>query len=169
MVEIKRTYNIPLRRGFVKKPKHVRSKVAIRIIKEFLTKHMKPTDLKLGKHLNLEVWKDGIKNPPHHIKVNVTKNDEGLVQAELFGFKYEDKKKVEKKESFKDRLMNKVAGPQQTVMKKAKEDDKKAEEGKDEVKKKTAKVETKKEEKKPELVKEKVKPVVKVLSEKETK
>jgi large subunit ribosomal protein L31e len=122
MAEINRTYNIPLRSGFVKKPKHVRSKVAIRIIKEFLTKHMKPTTLKLGKHLNLEVWKDGIKNPPHHIKVDVTKNDEGLVHAELFGFKYEDKKKVEKKESFKDRLMNKVAGPQQTVVKKVKDE-----------------------------------------------
>ena len=31
------------------------------------------------------MWKHGIKNPPHHIKVNVTKDDSGLVQADLFG------------------------------------------------------------------------------------
>jgi len=127
--EIKRTYNIPLRSGFVKKPKYRRSKVCMRIIKEFLAKHMKSEDIKLGPKLNEEVWKHGIKNPPHHVKIDVIKDKEGSVRAELFGFEFKDKKIETKKESIKDRLMNKVAGPQQTVIKKTKEDtaDKKVE------------------------------------------
>lgn len=130
--EIKRTYNIPLRKDFHKKPDYKRSKVAIRVIKDFLKKHMKSDNIKLGKLLNEEVWKDGIKVPPHHVKVDVIKNKDGEVTAELFGHKYVSNKIEQKKESFKDRLMDKVGGPQKTIMKKAKdEDDKDKKDGKD--------------------------------------
>jgi large subunit ribosomal protein L31e len=150
MAEIKRTYNIPLRSTFVKKPKHSRAKVSMKIIKEFLKKHMKTDQVKLGKHLNEDVWKHGMKNPPHHVKVDVFMDD-GVAKAELFGFKFEDKKKVEKKESFKDRLMEKVAGPQQTIVKKVKEDETAPKKEKSRVK---AKPKVKKEEPKVESVKE---------------
>ncbi len=140
MAEIKRTYNIPLRSWFSKKPKYTRAKVAIRAIKDFLKKHMKSDDVKLGPKLNLEIWKNGIKNPPHHIKVDVIKNNDGEVTAELFGHKYESQKKVEKKESIKDRLMNKVGGSQKTIVKKVKEDEAPA--GKKEVKIKKPEVKT---------------------------
>ena len=122
--EIKRTYNIPLRKDFHKKPAYKRSKVAIRVIKDFLQKHMKSDNIKLGKHLNENIWKDGIKAPPHHIKVDVIKDKEGEVTAELFGHKYVSNKIEQKKESFKDRLMDKVGGPQKTILKKVKDDDK---------------------------------------------
>ncbi len=144
MAEIKRTYNIPLRSWFSKKPKYTRAKVAIRAVKDFLKKHMKSEDVKLGPKLNDEIWKNGIKNPPHHIKVDVLKNDDGEVTAELFGNKYESQKKVEKKESIKDRLMNKVGGQQKSIVKKVKEDEKTVE-------KKKTKVETPKVEVKPEV------------------
>jgi large subunit ribosomal protein L31e len=121
--EIKRTYNIPLRSGFLKKPKHTRAKVAIRIIKDFLKKHMKSDDIYLGKKLNELIWENGMKNPPHHVKVDVVKDSDNAVTAELFGHKYVSNKKQEKKESFKDRLMEKVAGPEKTVVKKVKESD----------------------------------------------
>ena len=120
--EIKRTYNIPLRKDFHKKPAYKRSKVAIRVIKDFLQKHMKSDNIKLGKHLNENIWKDGIKAPPHHIKVDVIKDKEGEVTAELFGHKYVSNKIVQKKESFKDRLMDKVGGPQKTIVKKVKDE-----------------------------------------------
>ena len=122
--EIKRTYNIPLRKDFHKKPAYKRSKVAIRVIKDFLQKHMKSDNIKLGKHLNENIWKDGIKAPPHHIKVDVIKDKEGEVTAELFGHKYVSNKIVQKKESFKDRLMDKVGGPQKTIVKKVKDEGK---------------------------------------------
>ena len=118
MTEIKRTYNIPLRSWFSKKPKYTRAKVAIRAVKDFLKKHMKSENINLGPKLNEKIWKNGIKNPPHHIKVEVIKNDDGYVTAELFGHKYISNKVEEKKESFKDRLMNKVSGPEKTIVKK---------------------------------------------------
>lgn len=100
---LERTYNIPLRKEFQKVPCWKRSKKAIRVAKEFLQKHMKSEDVRLSKELNEKIWQHGIKNPPHHVKVNVTKDNEGVVRAELFGAKAETKveknpaKKVAKK------------------------------------------------------------------------
>ena len=106
---IERTYNIPLRKEWLKTPKYKRAKKAGVAVKEFLSKHMHQEDfnkIKLGEHLNLEIWKHGVKNPPHHIKINVKKTDEGIVMAELFGYEIklnekEDKKKEAKKTSEK--------------------------------------------------------------------
>ena len=53
---VERTYVIPLRKGFSKAPKYRRAKKAINTIREFLVKHMKSDDVRLGTHLNLEVW-----------------------------------------------------------------------------------------------------------------
>ncbi len=164
--ELKRTYNIPLRHWFSKKPKYRRAKVAIKAVKSFLEKHMKSDDVKLGPMLNEKVWNNGIKNPPHHIKIEAIKDKDGAVTAELFGHKYISNKIEEKKETFKDRLMSKVGGPEKTVMKKVKEpvSEKKTEEKpKVEVKKEEVKTETKKVEEKP------TEPVKEDLSEEEIK
>ena len=106
---IERTYNIPLRKEWLKTPKYKRAKKAIIAIKEFLSKHMHQEDqskIKLGEHINLEVWENGIKNPPHHIKINVKKIEDGTVYAELFGYELkipgeEEKKKEAKKKEAK--------------------------------------------------------------------
>ncbi len=104
---MERTYVIPLRREFRKVPKYKRAKKATRALKEFLTRHMKPapdTEPKLGKYLNLEVWKHGIRNPPCRVKVIATKDDKGQVWAELFGAPIDKKEetKEEKKASAKE-------------------------------------------------------------------
>ncbi len=118
-----RTYNIPLRKEWLKTPKYKRAKKAVTAIKEFLVKHMKSDNIKLGKLLNLDLWKHGIKNPPHHIKVTAIKEDDGTVKAELFGKKYEEFKKIEKVEKTKkDELMEKLG-----VKAAPKEEDKKEE------------------------------------------
>lgn len=82
-----RTYTIPLRKEWLRTGHYRRTKRAVNAIRSFLVKHMKaePENVKLGRHLNLEMWKHGIKNPPGKIKVNVTKDDKGIVKAELFG------------------------------------------------------------------------------------
>ena len=92
---LERTYNIPLRREFQKVPCWKRSKKAVRAAKEFLQKHMKSEDVRLSKEVNEKIWQHGIKNPPHHVKVTVSKDKEGVVRAELFGAKAEAK--IEKK------------------------------------------------------------------------
>jgi large subunit ribosomal protein L31e len=99
---IERTYNIPLREGFIKTARYKKTKKAVTTLKEFLSKHMKSDKILIGKHLNEALWVHGIKNPPHHIKVAVRKEEDGTVKAELLGVKYEHKKKEEKeKESEK--------------------------------------------------------------------
>ncbi len=91
-----RTYNVPLRKGFINTPKYKRAKKAVNTLKIFLKRHMKSEDVKIGKYLNLKLWERGIKNPPHHVLVNVVKDDKGKVSAELVGAPV-DKKAEEKK------------------------------------------------------------------------
>jgi ribosomal protein L31E len=92
MAKTERIYNVPLRRGFIKAKRMKKSKKAITTLKEFLIRHMKcaPDQLRIGRILNMKVWERGIKNPPHHVKITVIKEDDGIVKAELFGFKYEE-------------------------------------------------------------------------------
>jgi hypothetical protein len=67
---------------------------------------MKSDDVRLGRHLNLEIWKHGIKNPPPRIKITTQKDDKGIVRAELHG------KQIElhvEKSAEKKGVMSKVA------------------------------------------------------------
>lgn len=82
-VVLERTYNVPLRKEYMKTAKWKRTKKAVSALRSFLQKHMKSDDVKIGKYLNLEMWKHGIKNPPHHIKVLAKKDEKGVVTAEL--------------------------------------------------------------------------------------
>jgi len=77
-----RTYTIPLRRDFLKTPKWRRSKRAIYTIRNFLVRHTKTENIKVGRWLNEEVWKHGGKNPPSKIKVDAKKEKE-FVSVEL--------------------------------------------------------------------------------------
>lgn len=94
------TFNIPLRREIMKAPKYKRAKKAIHAVREFVSKHMKSQDVLIGKYLNLKIWEHGIKNPPHHVSVNASKDDKGIVKVELVGAPKEVKKEEKaKKES----------------------------------------------------------------------
>ena len=52
---------------------------------------MKTEEIRIGKSINLKIWEHGIKNPPHKLKITVTKDDKGVVTAELFGIKPEER------------------------------------------------------------------------------
>lgn len=103
MAILERTYIVPLRRTFVKAPRYKRSKRAMTALKSFISKHMKSPDVKIGRHLNEVVWENGIRNPPHHVKINAIKDEEGIVRAELFGFKYEELTKEEMEKAAKEK------------------------------------------------------------------
>lgn len=99
--KIERTYTIPLRRDYLKVPRYRRTEKASRALRAFLVKHMKSDSVKIGKYLNEFLWMHGMKNPPHHVKVNVIKT-EGNVYAELFGKPLKivgKEEKAEKKEA----------------------------------------------------------------------
>ena len=95
MAKIERTYTIPLRKEWLKSPKYRRAKKAVTAIKDFLIKHMKSEDIKIGKHLNEKIWKHGMKNPPCRIKVNVIKDEKDVVRVEIFGKEIVTEKKKE--------------------------------------------------------------------------
>ena len=147
---IERTYNIPLRKEWLKSPKYKRAKKAIIAVKEFLSKHMHQEDqskIKLGEHINLEVWEKGIKNPPHHIKVNVKKLEDGTVYAELFGYELKIPGEEEKKKEAKKKEAKTEKKEAEKKEEKQSEVEKKAEEEKTESNEK----EKETEEKKPEV------------------
>ena|SRR3989338_556366 len=107
MAKIERVYNVPLRDEFIKAPRYRRAKKAVNALRRFLAKHMKSEEIKLGKYLNKKIWERGIKNPPHHVKINVMKDEEGIVTAELVGApvdKPAEEKKGMKKESEKKEM-----------------------------------------------------------------
>lgn len=95
MAELKRTYNIPLRKEFMKVPAYRRAKKAVNAIRLFLERHMKG-EVKIGRKLNMLLWEHGIKNPPHHVKVDAVKDDKNIIKAELTGFVFEERKPIEK-------------------------------------------------------------------------
>lgn len=112
---MERTYIIPLRKEWLKAPIYGRTKKAVKATKEFLMKHMKVKDVKLGRHLNMKLFEKGYRHPPHKVEVSVEliKDKAGdYAYAELVGVKKEVLKtvKVEKKEGLAgkiDELRNK--------------------------------------------------------------
>jgi len=77
-----RIYTIPLRRAWIA-PVKKRSPRAVRLIKTFVRKHMKPEVLAIDSTVNEEVWKRGIENPPRKIKVRAAKDKDGVVTVFL--------------------------------------------------------------------------------------
>src|SRR3989338_5748963 len=71
---LERIYTIPLRREFMKAPNYRKTKRSVSAVREFLQKHMKCKEVKIGKYLNFELWKHGRKNPPAKIQVKAIKD-----------------------------------------------------------------------------------------------
>ena len=85
-------YTVPLRKGFLKAPGYDRSRKAKVTLKEFLEKHLKK-EVKIGKYLNLELWKRGRKHPPSKIQVRIEeRKDETIV--ELINAPREERKEI---------------------------------------------------------------------------
>lgn len=107
MVEEKkeRVYVIPLRRAFQKAPIYKRTKRAVNEIRNFIYRHMKVDDVRIGSKLNELLWKQGNQNPPAKVKVKTRRiEDHAQVELETYPFfekkeKEEETKKVEAKET----------------------------------------------------------------------
>lgn len=115
--ELKRTYNIPLRKEYLKVAYYKRSKKAVTALKQFVKKHMKIDNMEnvlIGKYLNEEIWKRGISNPPHHVHVNILKDiKENKALVELFDKpiafeKKKESKKERKSEGAKEKIKEKL-------------------------------------------------------------
>ena len=135
---MERVYNVPLRKEFQKAPKWRRTKKAVKALREFIVKHTKAEEVKIGKYLNLELWKHGIKNPPHHIKVKAAKDNKGVVLVELaelpkeaiLEIKKAEKEAKEKEEKKKAEEPKKAEKPEEKEAKDSAKEEKKPAEGK---------------------------------------
>ena len=99
---LERTYTVPLRKEYMKVARWKRTNKAVVAMRQFVSKHMKSKDVKLGKELNDKIWNHGMKNPPHHVKITASKDDKGVVKAELFGIKKKEEKKDSKKKEINE-------------------------------------------------------------------
>lgn len=98
MATIERTLTINVRKAVIKVPMYRRAKKAVTVVREFLQRHMKSDNVKLGKYLNLKLWEHGIKNPAMRITVIAKKDDKGVVTAELPNIPVKKQKPVKIKE-----------------------------------------------------------------------
>ena len=98
-----KVFTIPLRDAF-NTQRTRRARKSIALVREFLEKHMKveKKKIRLGASINTAIWARGMQKPPRKLKVHATKNEEGIVFAEIVGVelktptKEELKKKAEK-------------------------------------------------------------------------
>ncbi|MBC7110208.1 MAG: 50S ribosomal protein L31e [Archaeoglobi archaeon] len=80
-----RIYTIPLRRRVQTVPRWRRSEKAVKVVREFLAKHMKADieNVKIDESINKKIWERGAQKPPARIRVRAVKFDDGVVEAEL--------------------------------------------------------------------------------------
>lgn len=91
-------FTIPLRKAF-EAQRTYRAKKAIAIVREFLERHMKSENIKIGKSINENIWKRGIQKPPRKIRIHAIKEDD-VIYAEILGvdIKPPAKEEIKKKE-----------------------------------------------------------------------
>jgi large subunit ribosomal protein L31e len=108
MPEEEKIFNIPLRKAFDER-RNKRAKYASKIVRDFIIKHMKTKEVKIGKSINEAIWKRGINKPPRQVRVHVLK-EEGIVYSELLGveIKTPSKEEIKKKEDKKKEKEKKI-------------------------------------------------------------
>lgn len=159
MADKERTYIINVRKEVAKVPRYKKTSKAVKAVRNFIKKHMKNEDVRLGNYLNAKIWSQGNKHPPvkYHIKATEKEDEKNNkhVFVELVDAPVEVKKETKKKKSLKERLLAK---------KETKEE--KAEEKTEEKKEKPTKEEKPVKEEKPKKEKPKKEPKKKADSEK---
>ena len=155
---LERVYNVPLRREYMKVASWRRAKKAVKALRQFIAKHMKSDDISLGRYVNKELWKHGIKNPPHHVKISAKKDDKGKVIVELAELPAKAKRELEKQE--KSKKGKEKAKKEEAKAKEA--EAKKEEPGKKVVEAEFEEAKKEKEEKAKEIEKEEIKELKKV-------
>jgi len=81
MKEKEFTYTIPLREA-LNVPVTKRANKAVKIVRNFLSRHTKASEIKIDSSINEVLWSRGIKKPPRRVKVRVVKEGD-VVKASL--------------------------------------------------------------------------------------
>lgn len=97
MAKLERIYTVPLGDAF-RVPRNKRVPKAVKLLREFIARHMKADGEKIviSEALNKQLWGRSIQKPPRRVKVRLIKED-GTIRAYLSDEKIEEPKKEEKK------------------------------------------------------------------------
>ncbi|MHA1268818.1 MAG: 50S ribosomal protein L31e [Candidatus Helarchaeota archaeon] len=79
---MERTYIVPLRRSFTGS-RYKRAKKAVKFLREFVKRHMKPVEVIIHPEVNEKIWERGMQKPPGKIRIRASKDKEGLVYVYL--------------------------------------------------------------------------------------
>ncbi|MHA1831165.1 MAG: 50S ribosomal protein L31e [Candidatus Helarchaeota archaeon] len=79
---LERTYIVPLSKSF-KGSRLRRANHAVRFLRKFVWRHMKPIDVIIHPDVNEKIWERGIEKPPRKIRIRASKDKEGLVYVYL--------------------------------------------------------------------------------------
>lgn len=77
-----RIYTVPLQRAWIS-PRGKRAPRAIRILKGFVERHMKPESIMISQEVNERIWRRGIQKPPRKIRIRAAKDQDGKVFVHL--------------------------------------------------------------------------------------
>ncbi|MBD3405948.1 MAG: 50S ribosomal protein L31e [Candidatus Lokiarchaeota archaeon] len=78
-----RIYTVPLRKAYWTGTRLRRTNRAVKILRKFVERHMKPEELEIQPEVNRRLWSRGIEKPPRRIRIRVTKNSDNLVRVYL--------------------------------------------------------------------------------------
>ena len=82
---LERTYTIPFYPKLNSIPRTKRAPRAMRMIREFIVRHMKSDDILIDPLINEYIWSRGIKKPPRRISVLAKKSDDDVVEVFFVG------------------------------------------------------------------------------------
>ncbi|TFG32500.1 hypothetical protein EU528_03155 [Candidatus Thorarchaeota archaeon] len=78
-----RIYTVPLRKAYWTGSRLRRANRSVRILREFVQRHMKPEDLLIQPEVNDHIWSRGMQKPPRRVRIRATKNADNLVRVYL--------------------------------------------------------------------------------------
>lgn len=78
-----RIYTVPLRMAYWTGSRLRRANRSVRILKEFVERHMKPEEILIQPEVNDKIWARGIQKPPRRLRIRATKNADNLVRVYL--------------------------------------------------------------------------------------
>jgi large subunit ribosomal protein L31e len=78
-----RIYTVPLRKAYWTGSRPKRANRSVRILREFVERHMKPEELMIQPEVNEKIWARGIQKPPRRLRIRATKNADNLVRIYL--------------------------------------------------------------------------------------
>ena len=78
-----RIYTVPLRKAYWTGSRLRRANKSVRILREFVERHMKPEELLIQPEVNEVIWARGIQKPPRRLRIRATKNSDNLVRVYL--------------------------------------------------------------------------------------